>query len=431
MKKLCNSFLLAKFGGKSISNFESMSNIINIIISNPSIKLIILSASEGVTDILFSLSKENKKSIQRYYIERIRNMQYNIIRKLRYKFRIKNEIDEIINKIEVLINLKKRINFLELTDKLMSYGEIISTKLFVEMLHQKNILAIWFDIRKIMITDDKFGNAKPNNNLIKNRTKDILLPKLKRNLVVTQGFIGKEIKRGRTTTLGRGGSDYTASLLGEALSIKRIDIWKDVSGIYTTDPKIFPKAKLIKNISFKEVLTMANFGAKIIHPLAILPAERNSIPIFIRSSIQPNIGGTMICKHSKNKPLFRSLVFRKNQMIFTLYNKKTVDFYTFKIKIQKIINKYNFSIELFHDSIFNISFIINKNLLKNLFFLKLKNELSYFCKIEINKSLALVSIIGNKLKNFYFYIKKKYLISYIFTKLKFLSIKYTIVIFAY
>ncbi len=116
-------------------------------------------------------------------------------------------------------------------------------------------------------------------------------------MVITQGFIGSESK-GRTTTLGRGGSDYTAALLAEALHAARVDIWTDVPGIYTTDPRVVPVAQRIDEIDFEEAAEMATFGAKVLHPATLLPAVRSDIPVFVGSSKDPQAGGTLVC----NKP---------------------------------------------------------------------------------------------------------------------------------
>ncbi|MFQ9623631.1 MAG: aspartate kinase [Enterobacteriaceae bacterium] len=136
-------------------------------------------------------------------------------------------------------------------------------------------------------------------------------------MVITQGFIGSEAK-GRTTTLGRGGSDYTAALLGEALNASRVDIWTDVPGIYTTDPRVAPAAKRIDVIAFAEAAEMATFGAKVLHPATLLPAVRSDIPVFVGSSKEPTAGGTLVCNKTENPPLFRALALRRRQTLLTL-----------------------------------------------------------------------------------------------------------------
>ncbi|KAB2436244.1 lysine-sensitive aspartokinase 3, partial [Enterobacter hormaechei] len=144
---------------------------------------------------------------------------------------------------------------------------------------ERNIQAQWFDVRKGMRTSDRFGRAEPDVEALAELTNQQLAPRLDEGIVITQGFIGSEAK-GRTTTLGRGGSDYTAALLGEALHATRVDIWTDVPGIYTTDPRVVSAAKRIDVIAFEEAAEMATFGAKVLHPATLLPAVRSGIPVF-------------------------------------------------------------------------------------------------------------------------------------------------------
>ena len=148
----------------------------------------------------------------------------------------------------------------------------------LKILRERNVQAQWFDVRKVMRTNDRFGRAEPDVAALSELATQQLAPRLADTIVITQGFIGSEAK-GRTTTLGRGGSDYTAALLGEALHATRVDIWTDVPGIYTTDPRVVPAAKRIDEIAFEEAAEMATFGAKVLHPATLLPAVRSDIPV--------------------------------------------------------------------------------------------------------------------------------------------------------
>ncbi|MDI9229624.1 aspartate kinase, partial [Serratia bockelmannii] len=186
-------------------------------------------------------------------------------------------------------------------------------------LRERQVNAEWFDVRKVMRTSDRFGRAEPDVATLKELSTAQLAPRVAEALVVTQGFIGSEGK-GRTTTLGRGGSDYTAALLGEALQASRVDIWTDVAGIYTTDPRVVPTAKRIEEITFEEAAEMAIFGAKVLHPATLLPAVRSDIPVFVGSSKDPAAGGTRVCNETQNPPLFRALALRRKQTLMTLHS---------------------------------------------------------------------------------------------------------------
>ena len=129
-----------------------------------------------------------------------------------------------------------------------------------------------------------------------------------------------KIAYNETDNLKRGGSDYTAALLAEALHATRVDIWTDVPGIYTTDPRVVPAAKRIDEIAFEEAAEMATFGAKVLHPATLLPAVRSDIPVFVGSSKDPKAGGTLVCNKTQNPPLFRALALRRKQTLLTLHS---------------------------------------------------------------------------------------------------------------
>ena len=183
----------------------------------------------------------------------------------------------------------------ELADRLIACGELMSTRLFTELLHQRGVKAQWQDARQLLRTDSRFGKATvdlPRQPAPSASRRWGLL--LGDSLVITQGFIGAD-GDGRTTTLGRGGSDYSAALLAEAgLDAGSIEIWTDVPGIYTTDPRLVTRARPIPEISFVEAAEMATFGAKVLHPATLQPALRQDIPVFVGSAKDPAAGGTWI-----------------------------------------------------------------------------------------------------------------------------------------
>jgi aspartate kinase len=162
----------------------------------------------------------------------------------------------------------------------------MSSLLFSEVLKEKGASAVNFDVRKVLRTDDTFTNATPDVSAIKELAQSLLVPEIKDNIVVTQGFVGAD-SQGRTTTLGRGGSDFTAALLAEALGAQTCEIWTDVIGVYTTDPRITDQARPLPELSFEEAAEMATFGAKVLHPATMEPALRQNIKVFVGSSREP------------------------------------------------------------------------------------------------------------------------------------------------
>lgn len=261
--------VVSKFGGTSVADFDAMNRSADVVLSDANVRLVVLSASAGITNLLVALA-EGLEATERFEkLDAIRQIQFDILERLRYPNVIREEIERLLENITTLAEAASLATSTALTDELVSHGELMSTLLFVEILRERNVQAQWFDVRKVMRTNDRFGRAEPDVVALSELATLQLAPRLEEGLVVTQGFIGSESK-GRTTTLGRGGSDYTAALLAEALHAARVDIWTDVPGIYTTDPRVVPAAKRIDEIAFEEAAELATFGAKVLHPATLL-----------------------------------------------------------------------------------------------------------------------------------------------------------------
>ncbi|MBI6550793.1 lysine-sensitive aspartokinase 3 [Xenorhabdus lircayensis] len=395
-----SQYVVAKFGGTSVADYDVMNNCADIILANANVRVVVLSASAGVTNLLVALAAGCDSDKRESYLKQIRDIQYAIIERLNDANVIREEIDRLLENIEMLSEAASLATSEALTDELVSHGEIMSTLLFVELLRQRNTDAEWFDIRRIMRTNDNFGRAEPDTHQLHTLAMEHIHPRLDNTIVITQGFIGRE-EKGRTTTLGRGGSDYTAALLGEALGLKRVDIWTDVPGIYTTDPRVAPTAKRIDKIAFDEAAEMATFGAKILHPATLLPAVRYGIPVFVGSSKEPQAGGTVVCDKTENPPLFRALALRRKQTLLTLHSLKMLHARGFLAEVFTLLLRHNISVDLITTSEVSIALTLdttgststNGSLLTN----ALLTELSTLCRVEVEDDMALVAIIGNEL----------------------------------
>lgn len=309
--------VIAKFGGTSVADYDAMNRSADVVLADENVRVVVLSASAGITNLLVALAGGLEATERFVKLDAIRKIQYDIVERLANPQIIREEVERLLENITTLAEAASLATSTALTDELVSHGELMSTLLFVEILRERKVDAQWFDIRKIMHTNDRFGRAEPDIATLAELASQQLLPRLAESLIITQGFIGSEAK-GRTTTLGRGGSDYTAALLGEALHASRVDIWTDVPGIYTTDPRVVPAAKRIDRIAFEEAAEMATFGAKVLHPATLMPAVRSDIPVFVGSSKDPKAGGTLVCNKTENPPLFRALALRRKQTLVTL-----------------------------------------------------------------------------------------------------------------
>jgi len=397
---MSQTLIVAKFGGTSVADFEAMNRSADVVLQDASTRLVVLSASAGITNLLVALAEGQQAPQRAALLDDIRRIQYAIVDRLQRPDVIRDEIDRMIDNISMLSEAASLATSNALTDELVSHGELMSSLLFVEILRERQVNAEWFDVRKVMRTDDHFGRAVPDVQVLAEQATAQLQPRIAQALVITQGFIGSE-SEGRTTTLGRGGSDYTAALLGEALNAARVDIWTDVPGIYTTDPRVVPTAKRIDEITFEEAAEMATFGAKVLHPATLLPAVRRGIPVFVGSSKDPAAGGTRVCNETRNPPLFRALALRRKQTLLTLHSLNMLHTFGFLAELFNILARHNVSVDLITTSEVSVALTLDTtgstSTSASLLTQALLTELSSLCRVEVEEDLALVAIIGNEL----------------------------------
>lgn len=392
---------VAKFGGTSVANYAAMEASAKIVIADPNTRVVVLSASAGVTNLLVALANGCEAPQRAKLLAEVRQIQENILNELKDPARVREEVEVLLKNIESLSEAASLATSLALTDELISHGEMISTKIFVQLLRELNTQATWVDVRTIVATNSNFGKAAPDDEQTQKNSDNILKPLIDRGeLVITQGFIGRD-PHGKTTTLGRGGSDYSAALLAEVLNAKDVLIWTDVAGIYTTDPRIVPAAQRIDTMSFAEAAEMATFGAKVLHPATLLPAVRSNIPVYVGSSKAPQDGGTWVTRDPQPRPTFRAIALRRDQTLLTLSSLNMLHAQGFLAKVFNILAKYKVSVDTITTSEVSVALTLDKtgsassgaDLLSN----ELLTELSELCTVKVDTGLALVALIGNDL----------------------------------
>ena len=392
---------VAKFGGTSVANFEAMSLCANIITQDPNTRVVVLSASAGVTNYLVELANGCEKARRDEIIAAVRTIQYNIIEKLQHQAEISAQIDELLARIEALAESASLATSTALADELISHGEMMSTKIFTQLCAERNYTTVWVDVREIVATNSHYGKAAPNDEKTKLQSDAILKPLIAEGKVaITQGFIGRDAE-GKTTTLGRGGSDYSAALLAEVLNADDVLIWTDVPGIYTTDPRVEPNAKRIDTMAFNEAAEMATFGAKVLHPATLLPAVRSNIPVFVGSSKAPEQGGTWVTRDPQPRPTFRAIALRRNQTLLTLSSLSMLHAKGFLANVFAILAKHNISVDVITTSEVSIALTLDKtgsaSTGAEMLSQDLLDELRELCHVQVENDLALVAIIGNNL----------------------------------
>ncbi len=395
-----SAFNVAKFGGTSVANFEAMSRCATIIENNPNTRLVVSSACSGVTNILVELA--NGVQDQEHRAELLKDLAEihdSILAQLEDATEASSEVYGILDTVTSLAEAASIQANTKLTDHLVACGELMSTHILAQLMRERGINAVRFDIREVLRTDDNFGRAEPNVEAIAQLAQEKLIPLCLDSVVITQGFIGSD-EEGNTTTLGRGGSDYSAALIAEGVKASGLEIWTDVPGIYTTDPRIAPKASPIPEISFSEASEMANFGAKILHPSTLVPALRHDIPVFVGSSKEPEKGGTWIRHQVESSPLFRALALRCNQTMVTLRSANMFHAYGFLAKVFEILAKHKISVDLITTSEISVSLTLDQTDISGgapQLPQAAREELEELCKVEVEHDLCLVALIGNKM----------------------------------
>lgn len=392
---------VAKFGGTSVANHAAMTACANIVIADPNTRVVVLSASAGVTNLLVALANGRDAAERAKLVGEVRQIQENILNELKDASQVRDKIEHILKNIASLAEAASLATSAALTDELISQGEMMSTLIFVQVLRELNTNATWVDVRTVVATNSNFGKAAPNDEQTQKNSDLILKPLIDRGeLVITQGFIGRE-PSGKTTTLGRGGSDYSAALLAEVLNAKDVLIWTDVAGIYTTDPRIVPAAQRIDTMSFAEAAEMATFGAKVLHPATLLPAVRSNIPVFVGSSKAPQDGGTWVTRDPQPRPTFRAIALRRDQTLLTLSSLSMLHAQGFLANVFAILAKHKISVDTITTSEVSVALTLDKtgsassgaDLLSS----DLLAELSEVSSVKVDTGLSLVALVGNDL----------------------------------
>ena len=293
--------VVMKFGGTSVADAAAFENVARIVANErDAAPVVVVSAMSGVTDSL--LAATNIAALENVF-DRHRAVARELLDASKADHFI-DRLREAADKIATLLQspAQKPAEHKSLQDAVVSFGETLSSTLLAEVLNQKGIKARQVDARRCIITDEEFTSATPLMPETFAQSQSELIPVLKSGVVpVLGGFIGST-KRGVTTTLGRGGSDYTAALIGAALGVSEIQIWTDVTGVLTADPRIVPSAQTVERLSYGEAAELAYFGAKVLHPKTIQPAIENSIPVRICNSRAPHELGTLVGPETETSP---------------------------------------------------------------------------------------------------------------------------------
>ncbi len=375
--------IIAKFGGTSVATKERVLTLCKIVESELEKEpVVVVSAIRGVTDLLLSGGS----------IREIRKLHKDLITSLWSNRRIQKEaLQYIDSRLKEVTILRLNKNFTKETlDKIASYGEIMSSFIVTKVLQNRGMKVVQVIATDLIITNNNFGTAEFLIGPTKKNTRKVLLPLLKNGIVpVVTGFIGST-KSGQITTLGRGGSDYTASIIGFCLKASEIQIWTDVNGILTADPKIVKNAVTVEYVSYDEASELAIMGAKVLHPKAIFPAVECNIPVRILNTYNPDHVGTVILKEVAKLSHITSIVCKNNIQVINIHTPKMYGTYGFLYKICGIFTKLKISIDFIATSEISISLTINGKYQVT----KLVEELEKLAEVGVQTNRSSVSVVG-------------------------------------
>jgi aspartate kinase len=394
--------IVAKFGGTSVADAAAVARLIEIIRARQAEHpVIVVSALAKVTDALLSLAHQadtddGPEAAVAALLERHEQIAAVLPGAPSALEEIHAEATEL--RRELRAQRGRAISPAEL-DAVAGQGELWSSRLVAAALTGAGLDAVWVDIRPIMITDGRFTRAMPYIQVVNKRARDCLRPLAEAGKIpVTQGFIGATAT-GVPTTLGRGGSDFTAALLGAALDAKRVEIWSDVDGLMTADPRIVPSARTLKAASYEEAAELATFGARILHPATALPLVRAGIPIVILNSKRPEGTGTTVGPESVvervgDSPI-RSISWKQGITVINIRAPRMLGAYGFLRMLFEIFERHETVVDVLASGEVSVSLTIEDRSRLD----SLMRDLADLGEVWIEERRAIVAVVGIGLRN--------------------------------
>jgi aspartate kinase len=385
--------LVFKFGGASVKNAEAIQNVSKILsLYSTEKRLVVISAMGKTTNALEEIVQalwERNVSTYKYLVEETYNFHLKILNQLfkEHHYAVHQEVESVFDFLRNKIDQPISDNFDFEYDQIVSLGEILSTLIVDAYLREEGHLSFWADARKLIRTDRQYRDSNVDWTKTQELINERLLPLYKSaKLVVTQGFIG-HTSEGFTTTLGREGSDYTAGILAYCTDAKSVTIWKDVPGMLNADPKWFEDTVKLDQISFKEAIELAYYGASVIHPKTIKPLQNKQISLYVKSFIDPSAAGTVIQSSMDYDHLIPSFIFKLDQVLFSITPKD----FSFIVEenlsdIFETLSKSGIKINLMQNSALSFSFAVDQNKInidKVLDLFKDKYEVKFNANLEL------------------------------------------------
>lgn len=379
-----------KFGGASVKNAEGVRNLFSILKKYNEDKIVVVISAMGkTTNALESLLQKaiNKEEFIKDF-DQLRDFHLVICNELfDSKHPILSMVEELFKELLYKLQKLEKQQYDFHYDQIVSTGELLSTKIVEAFLKSQSCLSQWIDARDYIKTDTTYRSAKVDLQKTEQNIQHLISEEVR--LFITQGFIGSN-DAGNTTTLGREGSDYSAALFAYGLKTEELIIWKDVDGVYNADPKIFSSPNLIEQLTYKEAVELAFYGASIIHPKTIQPLSERNIVLKVKSFYNTSLPGTLVSKKLDGNTNPTSIIVKKNQLLLSMVPRDLS--FTDLVNMSKaleIIAQHRHQVNIIQNSAISFSVCLDSNLYH---FEDLLKELQRHFMVRYNTDLVLVTI---------------------------------------
>ncbi|MGE4132426.1 MAG: lysine-sensitive aspartokinase 3 [Bdellovibrionales bacterium] len=392
--------IVMKFGGTSVQDAPAIRRLMDIVETRPGRRLVVVSALAGVTNQLLEIAElagQQRLEAALEKIDLLKSRHDEVARQLGLPESESQPLhkwwSQLHHIVEALVHLGEVSP--RSRDLIYAFGELASSHLVARAFNGNAKAARWLDSRELVVTDATFGQAAVDFVVTTERLRTAMKME-SAQVLIAQGFIGVT-PEGQTTTLGRGGSDYSAAVYGACLEAERIEIWTDVSGILTCDPRIVASARPIPQIGFDEAAEMAFFGAKVLHPATIYPAIQRRIPIWILNSKAANDHGTEITFDGKSSDGVRGLAFKRNVTLVNLNSTRMLGAHGFLKSVFDIFAKHRLSVDLISTSEVSLSLTLDPSHDSQQLIAAL-SELKAVARVEVAEKLATISVVGGGIR---------------------------------
>ena len=380
-----------KFGGASVKDAAGIRNVYEVLQKTGyEDVLLVVSAMGKTTNALEVVIKDyfDKSAALKSSVQEVKKYHNQILLDLfdEEKHAVFTDVNKLFADLDYFLSQNKSPNYNFVYDQVVSLGELISTTILSHFMNFMGIKTNWIDVRNFIKTDNNYRDANVDWDLTqKNISKNVK----KKVLNVTQGFLGSD-ENNFTTTLGREGSDYTAAIFAYCLNAENVTIWKDVPGVMNADPRYFENASLLNQISYREAIELAFYGATVIHPKTLQPLQRKEIPLFVKSFINPLLPGTSVSKGADLEPQLPCFIVKKNQLLVSL---SSIDFsFIMEENISEIfalLHQFKMKVHLIQNSAISFSVCVDDKFGN---FADLKNILSKKFQVSYNENVSLYTI---------------------------------------